>query len=138
MKQKLINFFSGRNGIDTIGKTVLWTAIALVLISWITSGLLGGIISNVLWVLALALIVYGYWRMFSRNIYKRRAENDRFLASTSGIRSFFRGIKLRITQGRKFKFFKCPSCGTVLRVPRGKGRIQITCKRCGNRFSGKT
>ena len=138
MKQKLINFFSGRNGIDTIGKTVLWTAIALVLISWITSGLLGGIISNVLWVLALALIVYGYWRMFSRNIYKRRAENDRFLASTRGIRSFFRGIKLRITQGRKFKFFKCPSCGTVLRVPRGKGRIQITCKRCGNRFSGKT
>ena len=138
MKQRLINFFSGRNGADTLAKTALWTAIALLFISWITSGLLGGIPSLILWLLALAVMIYGYWRVMSRNIYRRRAENERFLASTNGIRSWFRGIKIRITQGRQYKFFKCPSCRTVLRVPRGKGKVQITCKKCGNRFSGKT
>ena len=138
MKQRLINFFSGRNGTDSISKTTLWVSILFLIVSIATAGVLNGILSTVFWLLALILIIYGYWRILSRNIYKRRAENDRFIAVTSGIRSFFRGIKVRVVQGRQYKFFKCPSCKTVLRVPRGKGRVQITCKKCGNRFSGKT
>ena len=138
MKQKLINFFSGRNGADTISKTVLWVAVLSVVVSWLTAGVANGIISAIFWLLALVMIIYSYWRILSRNIYKRRAENDRFLAATEGIRSRFRGLKILMTQSTEYKFFKCPSCGTVLRVPRGKGKVQITCKKCGDRFSGKT
>ena len=138
MKQKLINFFSGRNGADTISKTVLWVAVLSVVVSWLNAGVANGIISAIFWLLALVMIIYSYWRILSRNIYKRKAENDRFLAATEGIRSRFRGLKIRMTQSKEYKFFKCPSCGTVLRVPRGKGKVQITCKKCGDRFSGKT
>ena len=138
MKQRLINFFSGRNGTDSISKSALWVSILFLIVSIATTRVLDGILSTVFWVFALILIVYSYWRILSRNVYKRRAENDRFIAATSGIRSFFSGIKIRTVQGRQYKFFKCPLCKTVLRVPRGKGKVQITCKKCGNRFSGKT
>ena len=138
LKNRLLNFFAGRNGMDSIGKLATWSAILLLIISIVLAPYLKGILSSILWWLALAVMAYGYWRMLSRNVYKRRAENDRYLAATEGIRGFFRGRAMRFSQRKDYRFFKCPGCGATLRVPKGKGKIQITCRKCGNRFSAKS
>jgi DNA-directed RNA polymerase subunit M/transcription elongation factor TFIIS len=138
MKEKLQNFFMGRNGADSLSRFTLTVSMVFIVVSLCTRNILNGVLSNVFWTLALITIIYSYWRTLSRNVYKRSAENDRYIAATSGIRTFFRNEDTKFKQRKSFKFFKCPSCKTMLRVPRGKGKIQITCKKCGNRFTGKT
>ena len=123
---------------DSLGLLISWIAILIMILGVILMPFLNSILSSILWWLALAVMMYGYWRMLSKNVYKRRAENDRYLATTEGIRSFFRGRAMRFSQRKHYRFFKCPGCEAMLRVPRGKGKIQITCRKCGNRFSAKS
>ena len=88
--------------------------------------------------LSYALLVWGIFRMLSRNIPRRRAENDRFLRFWGPVKAKFRLQKDKWKSRKTHKFFNCPSCKKNLRVPRGKGKIQITCPKCGERFSKKT
>ena len=88
--------------------------------------------------LAVAGIVYVYFRMFSKNVARRREENSRYLAKTASLRSYFRSLGERWRQRRDYKFFRCPSCRTLLRVPKGKGKIKVVCRKCGNSFIKKT
>ncbi len=131
-------FFSGRNGSDAL--SVFLTALALVTAtaaSVITTETARIIVS----LAAAVLIALAAWRMLSRNIAKRRVENERFL-------SFFRSFskdpqkaeeKKRKKEERKtHAYFKCPECKKELRVPRGKGKIRITCPHCGHQFIKKT
>ena len=76
--------------------------------------------------------------MFSRNIYKRQAENAKYLKAKFRLTNGLRLRKERWSQRRDYKFFTCPACHTTLRVPRGKGKINIVCRKCGNSFQGKT
>jgi ribosomal protein S27E len=88
----------------------------------------------------LAYIALGYtlFRMFSKNINARRRENDRFLKYWWPVRTKIIN-QYRKFRGRKdYAYFKCPACRNNLRVPRGKGKIQITCPKCGERFIKKT
>ena len=85
-----------------------------------------------------ALLIFAIYRFFSRNIVKRRAENDVFLRYWAPIRLKIRRYRERLKSSKTHKFFKCPNCKNVLRVPRGKGRIQITCPKCGQRFEKKS
>lgn len=133
IRRFLYNFFRGRNGFDQLAIFSWVISLAFALIA-----LFGGIVGVVADVLMTLAIVYAWFRALSRNIPRRSAENSRFLASTAGVRRKFRNLKTRIAQRKEFKFFTCPTCHTLLRVPRGKGKIQITCRKCGNRFSGKT
>ena len=66
------------------------------------------------------------------------AENQKLLKLLPNLRRALRDGVERRRQRRDYKFFRCPGCHERLRLPRGKGRIQITCPRCGQRFSGKT
>ena len=86
----------------------------------------------------LALLVYIYFRMFSRNITKRREENGKYIRLRYRIDAAYRVRRERWVQRKDYKFFTCPSCRTTLRVPRGKGQIRIVCRKCGNTFTGKT
>ncbi len=133
IRRFLTNFFRGRNGFDDLAKCAWWLTILFMLLSFIPG--LAGFICQIV---VLALIVYTWWRVCSRNIYKRSRENARYLERTSALRRTFRDYKTRLSMRREYKFFTCPTCHSRLRVPRGKGRIQITCTKCGNRFSGKT
>ncbi len=130
MREKLARFMAGRNGVDQLGRAVMLGTVILLLLSVLTHGRL----SSVLFWLVLVGIVYMYFRMFSRNVTKRRAENAKFLSKTYSIRVYFRSLGERWRQRREYKFFRCPSCGTLLRVPRGKGKIKIVCRKCGNSF----
>lgn len=84
-----------------------------------------------------ALILWGIFRMFSRNIERRRAENAKFLTLVGPL---VRWTKLRFTihKDKEHRYFKCPNCGQQLRVPRGKGKVTVNCRSCGVSFEEKT
>ena len=134
MKQKFAKFMYGRYGLDELSK-FLSTLSLLVLIA---SLFLTQTVKTVVFAAAVALLVYAYFRIFSKNYEKRRAENKVFLERRQRITERFRLRRDMWKQRKEFKFFKCPSCKAVLRVPRGKGKIRVVCKKCGTAFERKT
>ena len=128
LKYKIAAFFAGRNGFDNLAKIIMWPSLIVMLvsgfiqISWLSSALYG---------LSFVGIIYAYFRCFSKNIEKRQAENNTYLS--------WRNLnKQRWNQRKTHKFYRCKKCKTVLRVPKGKGKISITCRTCGERFITKT
>ena len=122
---------AGRNGADQFTRALTVAALALVFINlFVRSGAL-----LLLW---LAIMVYAYFRMFSRNTARRREENGRYLQFEYKVTTAVRGWWDRLRQRKDYVFFRCPDCRAMLRVPRGKGRIRVTCRKCGNAFERKT
>ena len=83
--------------------------------------------------LSLVLIFVTLFRILSRNIPARRRENAKFLQIAGPAISWFR-LRRTIHRDKDHRYFKCPNCGQQLRVPRGKGRITVTCRNCGASF----
>ena len=115
---------AGRYGSDRLNQCLLGAAFVLLLISAI-----GG--RQVQWMSMLSLLAYvpliwSMFRMYSRNIEARRRENAAFLRFFS-----------RLTD-KQYRYFRCPQCGQQLRVPRGRGKISITCPKCHNQFIKKS
>lgn len=131
MKDKLIRFMAGRYGIDSLGKATLIAAIAAMLLSSFFGSVTLSLIS---WI----LIICTYFRMFSRNIYKRSSENQAYLAKTRKIRTWFATQKNLMAQRKTHHIYRCPTCHQKIRVPRGKGRIEIRCPKCQTRFIKKS
>ena len=138
MRDRLARLFYGRNGIDKLSTFLSWVGLALLIISGIVRRFASNGVGYIIWVLALVCIVLSFVRIFSRNVSKRAAENERYLKAKASFLNFFRGKKARFDQRRDYKFFKCPECKSMLRVPRGKGRIYVTCRKCGARFEAKS
>ena len=131
MKEKVYRFMSGRNGPDQLTRALTVLALAvLVLNLFVRSAVL-----NIVW---LAIMAYAYYRMFSRNLARRREENGRFLQWQYKTVSAVRGWWDRLRQRRDYAFFRCPECRAMLRVPRGKGRVRVTCRKCGSAFERRT
>lgn len=124
----------GRYGNDQFSKFLLIATLVCVVLSWF----FGGAVSSVLYILGLASLIFCYVRMFSKNIYKRQQENAWYLRRQKAVTGWFRSVKERWQQRKDYKFFRCPSCHALLRVPKGKGKIQLTCRKCGNRFERKS
>ena len=116
---KLRRFMYGRYGSDQLGMFLLLLGVVLALL---------GSFTRLYWLGFLAYIplVLAIFRMYSRNIYKRREENQRFMRELGPIRD------------RQHRYYACPRCRQKIRVPRGKGKIRITCPKCGERFEKKT
>lgn len=134
MKQRLLQFMAGRNGNDAFNRFLLVLILALMLLSlFLPSGL-----SRITYFLTIVLLGYSYFRMFSRNIYKRQTENAWYWEKRSRVVSSVRLLKERWLQRKDYRFFSCPSCRTTLRVPKGKGQIKIVCRKCGSSFVRKT
>lgn len=128
MKEKIRNFFAGRNGVDDLSNVALWGAVIVMIINIFVSV---GWLNSVLSVLSWGGLIYGYFRILSKNVAKRRAENWAFVSWKDKIRQ-------RWQQRKTHKFYNCPKCRTTLRVPKGKGKISITCRKCGEKFIRKT
>ena len=129
-RQRTARFMVGRNGNDQFNVFLMICSLVLILLST----LLGG----KLFLLVLALLVYIYFRMLSRNVYRRRDENSRYLRAKYKLSSRVRLLGERWKQRRDYKFFVCPSCHATLRVPKGRGKIKIVCRKCGTSFTGKS
>ena len=127
MKEKIMRLMYGRYGVDSMGKATLSIGLAFAVITWFTD-------SSVFPILSWACIIYTYFRMFSENIYKRAAENRIYQEKTYKLRCFFTRQKNMLSQRRTHHIYKCPSCSQKIRIPRGKGRIEIRCPKCGATF----
>jgi len=125
----------GRYGTDQLNRFLLFCSIGCLLVSLFVRV---RYVNTVFWVAAVAMLVFTYVRMFSRNLPRRYAENVKFLHATAGIRKFFRVKRLAFRQRKEYKFFTCPSCGQEVRVPRGRGHIRITCPKCRAEFEKTT
>lgn len=126
----LQRFMYGRNGPDQLSLVILIAYIVIYLVAQIFR-------LPILAIFSLALMFWCFFRMFSRNIQARRKENQAFL-------SFFSRLKKTSDQKKSFRndkehrYYKCPKCGNILRVPKGKGKIQIKCPVCKTEFIKKT
>lgn len=120
----------GRYGSDQLSFFLLGFYVLLYLLSLVLN-------NSLLSFLSLVLAAYGLWRMLSRNVTRRRAENAKFLTMAGPTIAWFklRRAKLR---DKDHRYFKCPNCGQHLRVPRGKGKMTISCRNCGVSFDEKT
>lgn len=90
------------------------------------------------YVTGLILMVYQYFRVFSKNRQKRIQENYAYYALRNRITGRFSGVKNRFAQRKIYKFYKCPQCKQQLRVPRGRGKIAISCPKCHTEFIKKS
>ncbi len=131
MKQWLQKMLYGRYGADQLGTFLMIIFVCLAILNlW-----LGW---PHMWVIYALLLVCCYYRILSRNIYKRRAENQAFMKLYAPVRNWFKDKQERFRDRKTHKYFKCPKCSQRLRVPKGKGDIVITCAKCHNRFDAHT
>ncbi|MCI8992561.1 MAG: hypothetical protein HFG80_07550 [Eubacterium sp.] len=126
MRERFARFMSGRYGMDSLSKFINYIVIILLVISLFRV--------PYVYIAGLVLLVINYFRIFSRNINRRYLENEKFLAATQKIRQKFSVTKLHMQQSRYYRFYRCPQCRQKMRVPKGKGRICITCPKCRNEF----
>ena len=134
MKQKFIRFMYGRNGADNLTRFVSTASVVVLLISMF----IGGMLRSVLFAVAVLMLVYSYFRMFSKNLTARRKENAKYVQQKQRLKTWWNLRREMWKQRKEFKFYKCPSCKAVLRVPTGKGKIRVVCKKCGTAFEKKT
>ncbi len=119
----LRGFMAGRYGTDRLNMVILCAGLVASLLSvWIQSQGL----NLVFFVLSYGLMIWAIFRSLSRNTYKRYLENRKFLQLITRVKD------------RQNRYFDCPKCRQVVRVPRGKGKISITCPRCKEKFIRKT
>lgn len=127
MREKLARFMVGRNGVDDLARFESWFVLVVLILSIFTrSGLFD--------LIAIALIVHMYFRVFSRNVSKRYEENQKFLNFRYDWTVKWNRKKKHFEQRKMYKFYKCPMCRQEVRVPRGHGKICITCPKCREEF----
>ena len=131
VKEKLIRFMYGRYGVDSFGKFLLVIGLITLFLSGSEDRLIFILIS---WM----ILIYEYYRMFSKDIYRRSAENQWYLNKTAKLRNFFYRQKNLMMQRRTHHIYKCPYCRQKIRIPRGKGRVEIRCPRCSTTFIKKS
>lgn len=124
-------FMRGRNGMDELGACSLGIAVVL---------MLAHLIGNVAWlgVVQLAFAGYTLWRMLSRQVSARRAENRAFVSKLGPVAPWLRNPVAAFKEARAYKHFTCPSCHQRVRVPRGKGRLRVTCPSCHTKFEARS
>ena len=138
MREKLSRIFSGRQGMDEFSKALFWMGLVCMLLSVLTVNVLKGVFSLLFNWLGLMLLIFSFVRAFSRRLGQREAENNAYLALRQKQRHNRQAAWERRAQRKDFCFFKCPGCGVMLRVPRGKGKISIKCPKCNTEFIKKT
>lgn len=127
----LRNFMYGRYGFDQLSLALLISSIAI--------SLVGSILGwSILRLLSWAPMIWAWFRILSRNIYARGGENQKFMGVWYKISGWFHGQKTQLTSMKTHKFFSCPNCKQTLRVPKGKGKVNIRCPKCGTEFIKKT
>ncbi len=120
----------GRYGMDGLNMALMGLYLLLSLLSRLLR-------SSLLSFLAFLCLLFTVVRMFSRNIPKRQQENAQFMDAVGPALRNYNARRCR-RRDKEHCYFRCPNCGQQLRVPKGKGKIQITCRSCGASFEEKT
>ncbi|MCR5703787.1 MAG: hypothetical protein K6G85_04120 [Eubacterium sp.] len=131
LKEFLKNLSRNRYGYDQFTRFLLAMTFLIYFLSMILQ-------EPILNLVSLSVLIYIYYRIFSRNIYKRSAENDIYLNFINSISKALRIFKNTKDERKYYRFYKCSNCKQVLRLPKGRGKIEIRCPKCGHRFIRKT
>ena len=128
MRQKFQQFMSGRYGADQLSRLLMVITLVVLVLSMFRP-------LRFLYIVAMVLLVYTYFRMFSRNVEKRYAENQKYLNWKYRLVVKKDQRKKRWAQRKTYHFYKCPNCKQTVRVPKG---ICITCPKCRTEFVKKS
>lgn len=131
LRDRFIRFMQGRYGPDQFSKFLIITGLIFTILSRITGWF-------ILYTLAFFMLIYSYVRVFSKNINKRYGQNQKYLYYENKVKKFFKNIKNGFKQRKTHRIFVCPSCKQKIRVPKGKGKIEISCPKCHTRFIRKS
>ena len=134
LRYRFAMFMQGRYGTDALNRFLSGVIIALILVSLFVRDRAGSILGLAIW----ALIIYMYYRTFSRDISRRYAENQKFLSFSSKLRAKLGRGGASVPYGNGYRIFVCPKCSQKIRIPKGKGKIMIRCPKCGEEFAKRT
>ncbi len=130
-RQKLTRWMYGRDGADQLSRVFLGLAIAFLVLHLITR-------QGVFYFAGMLLLFYGMYRSFSKNIAKMSAQNQKYLTWRYQNAVKVNNAKKHWAQRKEYRFYKCPGCRQKVRVPRGRGKIAITCPKCRTEFVKKS
>ena len=132
MRDKFNKFMQGRYGVDGFARFTMGVALALIILSifFRNGSRMGAFLDTV----GLLVLLYTYYRMLSRDIQKRYQENEKYLAASAKFRQRFNREKSMMNQRKTHHIYSCPGCGQKIRIPRGKGKIEIECPKCHTKF----
>ena len=134
----MARFMYGRNGMDQLNRALLTAYLLLFALQMLTAGILrSAMLIRIVYLLLWVVMILVMFRMFSRNLPKRREENQKWVSWWYQVRSRNSGARARHAD-KDHKYFTCKSCGAICRVPVGKGKIIITCPKCGGKIEAKT
>ncbi|OGO93244.1 MAG: hypothetical protein A2Y17_02655 [Clostridiales bacterium GWF2_38_85] len=129
----LRKFLYGRyNKLDALNLTMLVSSFLVSLInSWF---IVNSVISFILWLVSTVLCAFTILRILSRDVYKRSNENQIFINKTAPVSRTVKLIKVSYKERKTNRIVVCPNCKTMLRLPKGKKNILVTCVKCKSRF----
>ena len=131
VRASFARFMSGRYGADQLSMALVIAALVISIVGSFTGArMMTMVISD-------ALLIGAFFRMFSKDRYRRAHENQVYLEKTQKVRRAATEWVNRVKNSRKYHYYTCPKCKQRLRVPRGVGNITITCKQCGTKFDKK-
>lgn len=127
---KFANFMRGRYGHDSLNQTLIIATLAVLVVNIFLGNKYVGLLGYVLWAV-------GLFRMFSKNIYKRQQENIAYEKLVEPITKQVTVMKKQKADPMN-KYYRCPTCSQIVRVPKGRGKIEIRCPKCQSRFEKRT
>ncbi len=131
MRDKFQRFMQGRYGADELSRFLTTLGLILIVVNLFFRNV---ILSYVV----LAILIYCYYRMFSRNYSRRYAENQKYLTWRNRLKSGPSRWRSEMEQRKIYHIYRCPSCRQKIRVPKGKGKIIVTCPKCHTEFQRKS
>lgn len=131
MRERFARFMQGRYGADQLGTFLVVLALILMVVELFFPVFR---VRQALSAAGLLVLVFAYYRMFSKNHSRRYRENQQFMKYYGKVRFFLEREKSRMRQRKTHRIYKCPSCRQSIRVPKGKGKIAITCPKCRTEF----
>ena len=141
MKERLRRFMEGRYGADELNWFLTICGWVLLLVGFVLSGIdnkatlaVGSVLVGLSW----AFLVLSVFRTLSKKTGQRAAENYKYFVYKNKVLGWFRTRKTRWQDRKVHRYFRCPQCHATVRVPKGKGKIRITCPHCKHQFVKKT
>lgn len=131
LRERMTRFMYGRYGADQLSKVYLGLAIACLAVNLFTR-------LGIFYLAGMLLLFYGMYRSFSKNTAKMSAQNQKYLNWRYKRTVQYSNAKKRWAQRREYRFYQCPGCRQRVRVPRGRGKIAITCPKCHTEFIKKS
>ena len=129
-RERVASFMVGRYGVDRLYYFLLAVCFILIVINLFIDSLVISLVES-------ALFVYTFYRVLSRNVYKRQQENEKFIKIGEYLKKQFNLQKCKVRDRKTHVYRKCPSCKNNLRLPKQKGKHTVVCPCCKHRFDVK-